>query len=183
MWRTIALQLAYHSTCISAVGVRRFLSCLGIPTPATSSLQRSVNQFGPKMEDINKKDMLEKRKLVKDVLEHRGLPRDSPIAAEYDRQYNNTLRNAPKNTPFAPATQSRDVLVENATKEKFIIGYHHTNKLCTTRRNNKELQCPNHKGCTATVGPGYNISNEKDGRTTLAEQLLSSDSPLKVSHL
>ena len=97
----------------------------------------------------------------------RGIPRDSPIHAEYDRQYNNPLRNARKQTPFSPASHSRDIIVENATNEKYVIAYHHTNKLCSLgllkRLKGKQIQCPGHEGCSANVGQSFNIGNEESG--------------------
>jgi hypothetical protein len=88
----VNLQLALHNLCISLAGAQRFLACLGLPSPAACTLQKSANKFGPKMEEENERYMSEKREMVKDILELRGMPRDTPIHAEYDRQYNNSLR-------------------------------------------------------------------------------------------
>ena len=73
------------------------------------------------------------------------------------------------------------------TKDKFIIGYHHTNKLCASgnlrRSKGEDIQCPGHKGCTATVGPAFNIGNEEHGGEKVASRLIQGVHSLKVSHL
>ena len=183
----VALQLALHNTCLSTAGAQRFLSCLTSTSPTAANLQKAANKVGPILEEENERDMTAKRQIVKDTLQARGMPRDTPIHAEYDRQYNNPLRNSRKQTPFAPATQSRDVLVENATKDKFIVAFNHTNKLCSVgnykRRKGEQVECPGHEGCSATVSQAFNIGNEEDGGEKLAHKILQGAHPLKVSHL
>ena len=183
----VGLQLACHNTTLSSTGVRKFLSCLSVPSPASSALQKSANSFGPKMEYENERDMALKRKQLQRVLKLRGMAEDSPICAEFDRQYNNPLRTARKQTPFAPASQSRDIIVENVTADKFIIGYHHTNKLCSTgqlrRGKGESVKCPGHMGCTANVGKEFDIGNEKVGGMICANKLLKGDNPIKVNFL
>ncbi|PIK40308.1 hypothetical protein BSL78_22850 [Apostichopus japonicus] len=163
----IALQLGLHQTSISSTAARRLLSSISLPSPAVSTLQKSANQFGPVMKEINENDMAEKRGIIKETLQLRGLSRDSPIFAEYDRQYNNPLRNSRSKTPFAPASQCRDVIVENVTMDKFVIGYHHSNKLCLMgemkRRRGHKVQCPGHKGCSANLRQDANIGDEQNG--------------------
>ena len=183
----VALQLGLHQTSISTSAVRRLFSSLSLPCPSVSTLQRSANSFGPKMERINETDMAKKRGIIKETLKLRGLPEDSPIWAEYDRQYNNPLRNARSKTPFAPATQCRDVIVENVTTDKFVIGYHHSNKLCLIgqmrRRQGEKVECPGHEGCTANLATTDNIGDEKRGGEQCASKLLSGRNPVKVMYL
>ncbi|KAJ8023735.1 hypothetical protein HOLleu_36261 [Holothuria leucospilota] len=149
------------------------------------NLQKAANRIGPVLEQENERDMSVKRKIVRDTLQARGLPPDTPIHAEYDRQYNNPLRNSRKKTPFAPASQSRDVVIENATHEKYIVGFHHTNKLCSKRNVNccTEVRSSGNKGCCATVDQAYNIGNEEDGGERVASKVLEGIYPLRVSHL
>ena len=183
----VGLQLALHSTSLSSAGARRFLSCLTVPSPSSSGLQKAANAFGPVMERENERDMAEKRNVVKDTLEVRGLARDSPIHAEFDRQYNNPLRNGRGRTPFAPATQSRDVVVENVTMDKYVVGFQHTNKLCSLghaqRLRGLRVECPGHAGCSANLRAEQNIGDEESGGRSCAEELLSGESPLTVGFL
>lgn len=183
----VGLQLALHSTSLSTTGARRFLSCLTVPGPAVSGLQKAANAFGPKMEGENERDMQDKRAVVKDTLELRGMDRDTPIHAEFDRQYNNPLRNARGHTPFAPATQSRDIVIENVTPAKYVIGFHHRNKLCSAghaqRRRGDKVECPGHSGCTANLRPDGNIGDEESGGAACAGMLLEGSEPLTVGYL
>ena len=183
----VGFQLALHNTTISSTGARRFLSCLSLHGPSSSGLQKSANNFGPKMETENERDMADKRREVQDVLELRGAPRDTPIHAEYDRQYNNPLRSARGQTPFAPASQSRDVVIENVTPDKFIIGFHQTNKLCPSgnaqRCKGVKVDCPGHAGCTASLRPEQNIGDEESGGKACAGKLLSGENPITVGFL
>ena len=183
----VALQLACHNTSLSTTGARRFLACMALPAPSASGMQKAANSFGPKMELENERDMAEKRRLVKETLNLRGFDKETPIHAEMDRQYNNPLYSSRKKTPFAPATQSRDIVAENATRDKFVITYNHTNKVCSAgqlRRNRGELiQCPGHPDCTATVGEGFNIGDEETGGKTCAAKLLQGDHPLRIRYL
>ena len=181
----VGLQLGLHQTSISTSGARRLLSSLSLPCPSVSTLQRSANKFGPEMEKkINESDMAEKRGIIKDTLRLRGLPEDSPICAEYDRQYNNPLKNARGKTTFAPASQSRDVVVENVTVDKFVIGYHQSNKLCMAgqirRGKGEKVECPGHDGCTANLREMDNIGDEELGGKVCASQLLTGTNPIKV---
>ena len=137
------------------------------------------------MERENERDMSEKQAQVKDTLELRGLDRDTPIHAEFDRQYNNPLRNARGHTLFAPASQSRDVLIENVTPEKCVIGFHHTNKLCSLghaqRRSGNKVECPGHAGCSANLRSDGNIGDEERGGRACAAKLIEGGYPLTVS--
>ena len=183
----VALQLACHNTSLSTTGARKFLSCMNLPAPSASGMQKAANLFGPKMELENERDMASKRQLVKETLKLRGFDAETPIHAEMDRQYNNPLYSSRKNTPFAPATQSRDVVAENVTRDKFVITFNHTNKLCSAgqlrRSRGEEIQCPGHPDCTANVGEGSNIGDEETGGMTCAAKLLHGDHPLRIKYL
>ena len=96
----IGPQLALHNTSPSSAGARRFLSCLTVPGPASSGLQKAANVFGPKMERENERDMAEKRNIVMNTQELRGLARNTPIHAEFDRQYTTTRSGMPEARPL-----------------------------------------------------------------------------------
>ncbi|XP_071814757.1 uncharacterized protein [Apostichopus japonicus] len=102
------------------------LSSISLPSPAVSTLQKSANQFGPAIEEMNENDISEKG-CIKKTLQLHGLSKDSPIFAEYDRQYHTCLLNAKSKTPFVRASQYRDVIVENVTIDKFNFDYNHSN--------------------------------------------------------
>ena len=180
----MALQVGLHQTSVAGSAVRRMLTAMSTPSPSMKSLQSTTNICGEIMFDSNQRDMQEKRKKVKDVQEYRGLDRDSPIAVEGDRQYNNPLSHGRRRTPFQPATQTRDVVVENVTAEKFIIAYHATNKLCRYGQRcvsqGRNPPCPNHDKCTATIRYEDNIGDELTGGAKCAEQLLTGPEQIRV---
>nr|XP_054759497.1 uncharacterized protein LOC129265538 [Lytechinus pictus] len=160
------------------------LTSMNTPVPAMSSLQRNANKCGQIMIAENKSDMGRKKKRVKDILEWRGMARDTPINIEIDRQYNTPLSHARRKDPFAPASQSRDTVAENVTHEKYILAYNETNKLCRHGqrlvREGKKPLCPNHGKCTATVPLSANIGDEEDGGERCAKMLLDGSESITV---
>ena len=60
----VGLQLALHNTSISTAGARRLLSCLSLPSPSASGMQKAANRFGPDMRKENERDMSAKRNVV-----------------------------------------------------------------------------------------------------------------------
>ena len=158
---------------------------MGKAIPADSAMQRQINSVGDRICTLNTTDMNLQRAEVKNTLQHAGYSRDMPVPVEADRQYNNSLQSGRRRTPYAPATQSRDVLVENLTPSKKIIAYNHENKLCKTgqlaRAKGQDVQCPGHRGCTATISASDNIGDEKRGGRELAKCMINGAEPMQVS--
>ena len=121
----------------------------------------------------NIRDMADKRKLTKDIHELQGFERDSPIAIEIDRQYNNPLRNCRKKTPFVPATQTRDIACENVTSSKFVVMFNHESKLCKSGEHSRassqkggERSHHHAANCSTATRPAeLNIGDGKGGRS------------------
>ena len=182
-----SLAVGLFNTSIAAAGAQRLLSSMNKPVPCASGLQRQLNDVGRTLRSLNEEDMCEQRSQVKQVLENGGFPRNTPIPAEADRQYNIPLRNSRRKTPFAPATQTRDVIVENVTPQKKIIAFNHENKLCKVREcaelSGVKVNCPGHVGCTATLSAEDNAGDEKNGGRKLASMLTSSSEPILVDKL
>ena len=175
----MALQVGLYQSSIGNAAATRILTSMSIPVAAGSSLQDTANKCGEIMAASNEEDMAQKRNKVKDILEYKGLERDTPIDIEIDRQYNIPLSHARGKTPFAPATQTRDIVAENVSKDKYIIAYNSTNKLCRIGqrliREGKEPTCPHHSKCTANIRMSENIGNEMLGGEQCAEKLLTGD--------
>ena len=131
--------------------------------------------------------MEEKRKKVRDVLEWKGMNRNTPIAIEIDRQYNTPLSYGRRRTPFQPATQARDVAIENITTDKYVVAYNHTNKLCRLGqrmiKKGKNPLCPDHPKCTANMRIQDAIGDERRGGEMCANQLLSGPEKLLVKQV
>lgn len=182
-----SLAVGLYNTSIAMAGVQRLLSSMNKPAPSSSSLQSQLNKVGKTVRHMNETDMCEQRTKLKNILEHCGYPRDTPIPAEGDRQYNIPLRNSRRKTPFAPATQTRDVIAENLTPQKKIIAFNHENKLCKVgecaRSSGLKVSCPGHEGCTATLSAGDNAGDEKRGGRKLAAMLTSGSEPISVNKL
>jgi hypothetical protein len=181
----MAFQVGLLNTGIAATGARRLLTALGTTVPSVNGLQKIANKCGDIVVNENVRSMAEKRKVVKQIQELQGYDKEKPIAAELDRQYNNPLRNCRKNTPFVPATQTRDVVCENVTTKKMVVMYHHENKLCkcSNQKSNRN-ECPQHTGsCSATRPPDYNMGDEREGGSQCAKKLVESNEPLLVDRV
>ena len=139
------------------------------------------------MLEANEIDMQEKRKKVRDVLEYKGMERETPITIEIDRQYNTPLSYGRRRTPFQPATQARDVAIENITTEKYVVAYNHTNKLCRSGqkkiKEGKKPLCPDHPKCTANVRMQESIGDERKGGQICANKLLAGPEKLLVKRV
>ena len=168
-------------------GATRMFTSMNKSVPAPSSIVKQLRHVGEKMEEMNKADMARQRRLVKNTLEHAGYPKHTPIPVEADRQYNIALRSARRRTPFAPATQTRDVCVENITPDKKVIAFNHESKLCQlgriARARGETLTCPGHSGCTATISVTHNSGDEKLGGKKLAHILCSGPEPIVVDKI
>ena len=183
----MALQVGLYQTSVCGTAIQRILTALSTPSPVMSSLQQTSNQCGEAMVQANQIDMQEKRRKVQDVIEYRGMERNTPITVEMDRQYNTPLSYGRRRTPFQPATQARDVVVENETTEKYVIAYNQMNKLCRFGqkmiKEGKKPLCPNHPKCSANIRMQDSIGDEKRGGEICANQLLSSPEKLLVGHV
>ena len=114
------------NTSIAATGAQRLLLSMDKCIPAPSGMQKQLDRVGEKIRTLNENDMVYQKHALKDVLRHGVYSQDTPIPAEADRQYNISLRNSRRKTPFAPATQTRDVLAEGLTRNKMINAFNHT---------------------------------------------------------
>ena len=185
----MSFQIGLQSTGIATSGARRLLTSMDTAVPSTSGLQKISNKCGEIIRNENIRDMADKRKLVKDIHELQGFERESPIAVEVDRQYNNPLRNCRKKTPFVPATQTRDTVCENVTSAKYIIMFNHESKLCKSGEHSQSLfsqqstRSKHSERCTATRPPHFNMGDEKEGGVQSAAKLLNCREPMLVDRV
>lgn len=185
----MSLQVGLQNTSIASAGARRLLTAMDTAVPSTSGLQKIANKCGEIIKTENLRDMAEKRHVVKDIHELQGFKRESPIAVEVDRQYNNPLRNCRKKTPFVPATQTRDTVCENVTSGKFIVMFNHESKLCKCRQRSQSVtshqstRSKHSSDCTATRRPDFNMGDEREGGVQCATKLVNCEEPLQVSRV
>ena len=180
----MALQLGLYQSNIAQSAAARILISMSVPPASMSSLQENANQCGDMMSKSNEADMANKRRKVVEVLQNRGMNANTPIGIEIDRQYNVPLSHGRRRTPFAPATQARDIAVENVTSEKYVISHQSFNKLC--RYGQRQISagftpsCPNHPKCTANLKLHENIGDEMNGGEMCARNLLSAEERLLI---
>ena len=100
------------------------LSCLNIKAPSIRVLQRKLNKLTDKIEELNKKQMIENQQYVKRIQSFAGLPSTSDI--EYDVSYSNRPAQGCER-----ATQSFAPLIEQTTTRHLPISIETANRLCT----------------------------------------------------
>ena len=176
----MSLHVGLYNTSIAAAGARRLLSAMDTTVPSRSSFKNLSIKCGEIITTENESDMAEKRRTTKEIHELQGYERESAIAVEMDRQYNNPLRNARKKTLFVPATQTRDVVCENVTTKKFAVMYHHESKLCKKCESSK---CTEPGECSATRAASFNMGDEEAGGSRCAEKLTNCVEPLLVNRI
>ncbi|CAG2242056.1 unnamed protein product [Mytilus edulis] len=100
----LSIQVALNHIAISTTGLQKLFLGSNIPAPSTSSLQHSANVVSEIIEEYNQKDLVQKRKLIKEINILRG---DNPniINIQADGMYNNPIYSGMGKTPFQPATQ------------------------------------------------------------------------------
>ena len=90
----MAFQVGLYNTGIATVGTRRLLGAMDTALPSRHSLQKNTDKCSEIITEVNLPDMTAKRATVKNIHELQEFDRDSPVAVEMDRQYNNTLKHA-----------------------------------------------------------------------------------------
>ncbi|VDH93073.1 Hypothetical predicted protein [Mytilus galloprovincialis] len=110
----LSIQVALNHIAISTTGLQKLFLGSNIPAPSTSSMQHSANVVSEIIEEYNQKDLVQKRKLIKEINILRG---DNPniINIQADGMYNNPIYSGMGKTPFQPATQCTYNMLENNT--------------------------------------------------------------------
>ena len=155
----VGVNIGLMNTMSGTTALRNVLLAANVPAPSVSGMQKRSNKVSDLITNLNKEDMAEQRRHIRDINEARGLDRSAPIRSEGDGRYNNPLASGGGRTPFQPATQATYTLIENVTKKKKIIGIHVANKLCS-----KHLSDVQHHGdhdCTANIPIEQSIGDEE----------------------
>ena len=100
------------------------LSCLSIKAPSIRVLQRKLNKLTDKVEELNKKQMLENQLYVKQIQSFAGLLNRSDI--DYDVSYSSWPAQGCERV-----TQSFAPLIEQTTTKHLPVSVETANKLCT----------------------------------------------------
>ena len=125
-------QVGMAHTSVSNTGLAKILLAANTPAPSLSSMQAAANKVGSILENTNNKSMDNIRQELYTVNKLRGLPGDTPIDIETDCRYNNPVYSGVGKTPFQPATQCTQLVVENSTSRKQVVAVTNKSKLCQT---------------------------------------------------
>ena len=150
----VGLQVGLQESTTGNVKGRLILTCLNLPVPNRSVMQRTANKVATATATMTLADLAKKRENVKRVNRLRGLPENSPINIAMDsRYYSATITGAYH--AGQNASQAIAVAVEKQSGRSDIVGISIQNKLCSLgaslRRRGQDVTCPGHANCTATL--------------------------------
>ena len=158
----LSIQVALNHIAISTTGLQKLFLGSNIPAPSTSSMQHSANVVSEIIEEYNQKDLVQKRKLLKEINILRG---DNPniINIQADGMYNNPIYSGMGKTPFQPATQCTYNMLENNTYKHSIVSTRQVSKLCSNKSEHKtKTKVKSHKGhCSANIEMHDSIGSEE----------------------
>ena len=149
------LAVALLDTPMGTSRAEDLLSQLDLPFPATSYLQKLSVEVSSKVTEINRKDMAEKRDLVRRHNINKNVSDPKQIDVSTDARYNwSRMKSSYK--PGQSSSQAYAIASENHTDSKYITGLDVENKLCWTgaalKNKGFKISCPGgHAGCTADI--------------------------------
>ena len=163
----LALAVGLEDTPISTTRARLLMATMDMVPPAKSSMQRTANQVGKAVTELNTKDMADKVQLIKQVNRDRGVELNE-VNIAMDGRYNSTTITSRKK-PGQNASQAIGLACETVTDKKYIIGASFQNKLCWTgawlRGKGLEVTCPGgHAECTSTMSTFAPFSEKNMGK-------------------
>lgn len=169
----IGLAMGLQDTPMGNTRCRTLLATMDVPPPARSSMQRTSNQVGEAVTQLNKQDMGEKLDKVKAFNRSHGNP-ESSINIAMDGRYNSTTISSRKK-PGQNASQCIGIACETMTDKKYIVATATQNKLCWTgawlRGQGFNVKCPgSHENCTANTH-GYAPLSEYNLGKDIGHQL------------
>lgn len=183
----VAMSLGQMGTSLTTEGMRGMFLTANVLPASASSMQETANKVSKKVAQVNKMSMKKIRSELQEKNVICGLPATTPIRAEGDARYNNSMFSGVGRTPFQAATQVTYTMCENVTTRKKIVSVYCGNKLCkqgeVLRRRGIQVTCPNHDNCTANLPADTNIGDEKKWAGECIDEMRTDSSPLSVSYL
>lgn len=153
-----SVQAALCQTPLGHLGLRKIILGCNIRAPSAAGLQKRANSVLPKIVEINKKDMKNRRKRLIEINKHRGRKNPGSVNLQGDAAYNNPLYSGVGKTPFQPATQVVYSVAETETEDKSIIAVVAKNKLCSVHPVGSGKQCT--KECSSNITVMKSIGDE-----------------------
>ncbi|CAC5417818.1 unnamed protein product [Mytilus coruscus] len=158
----LSIQVALKHIAISTTGLQNVFLGSNIPAPSTSSLQHSANVVSGIIEEYNKKDLDQKRKLLKEINIRRG---DNPniINIQADGMYYNPIYSGMGKTPFQSATQCTYNMLENNTYKHSNVSTRQVSNLCSNKSEHKtKTKVKSHMGhCSENIEMHDSICSEE----------------------
>ena len=161
------IQVGLAHTGTSNTGFRKMILATNTPAPSKSSMQSATNKVGKIIVRTNECNMKSIHQDLRDIQVARGHDQDTPINVEMDSRYSNPIYSGGGNTPFQPATQVTQLVVENSTSKKKVIAVNNKSKLCQTCALLKSGTTvtsgmgPDCHDCTASLTQEESIGNER----------------------
>ena len=150
----VALGFGLQDTPIGNERARCVIGSTGVRPGSRRGMQKISDKVAAVTVQLQNEDEANQIEQLKDILEARGLGRDAPIAAEFDVRYDGASHTTSYH-PGSGASCGLGIVHENMTDQKRIIGSHIETKLCyigaRMRNAGKNVQCPGHAGCSATI--------------------------------
>ena len=169
----VRLQIALQDTPIGNTRARMLIACTNTPPPALSGMNRLATRVSSSVEQLNKRDMRDRARQMKQTNQLRGLSAEEPVNISLDVRYNSTTITS-RNKMGQSATQAIGVAIENQTDKKQIISCQMLNKLCPVgswlRNRGFNAQCPAHEDCSANLSDPDPISEREIG-SMIGEEL------------
>ena len=157
----LGMQIGLMQTPVGNSALRRLMLSANIPAPSTKGLQNSGKLVSARVQQINEKDMQERRKTLIDINKYRNQTNPNAIDIEGDGIFNNKLYSGVGKTPFQPSTQTVYMVAENSTPDKQIIACAAKNKLCSQHGRHEGTCGEASSSCTANIKMTDTIGNEK----------------------
>ena len=127
----LGMQIGLMQTPVGNSALRWLMLSANIPAPSTKGLQNSGKLVSARVQQINEKDMQERRKTLIDINKYRNQTNPNAINIEGDGIFNNKLYSGVGKTPLQPSTQMLYTVAKNSTPDKQIIACAAKNKLCS----------------------------------------------------
>ena len=163
-------QVGLAHTGMSNTGLAKIALAMNVPAPALSSMQACANTVADVLVSDSQNSMRELRKELLTVNYLRGLPENTPINLETDGRFNNRAGSTVFRHPMQSATQCTQLVVENSTSKKQVIGVANMSKLCQVCSRSQGKPKPH--SCSANLALHETIGDERKWTAILVSELL-----------
>ena len=155
----VGAQVGASHTGVANAGLSRIFVAMNTPAPSLSSMQSTANRVNKSIVKTNDNDMATIRRDIKEVQAACG---QDKLNIEVDCRYSNPTHASTGNTPFQAATQMTQLVAENLTTSKKIIGKNFKSQLCVqcaASKNRNEVIKPH--DCSSNLDTAESIGNER----------------------